>query len=85
MGGRYISYFSKTPRTLCPHFWIIKPYTGCPYNCSYCYLQGTFYGNKTPRMKDLGMVQAVLISVRVFVMGIVFVVVAVVWAALVMV
>ena len=60
MGGRYISYFSKTPRTLCPHFWIIKPYTGCPYNCSYCYLQGTFYGNKTPRMKDLGMVQAVL-------------------------
>ena len=46
VGGRYISYFSKTPEDIvCPH---------------YCYLQGTFYGNKTPRMKDLGMVQAVL-------------------------
>ena len=59
--GRCISYFSKTPEDIvCPHFWIIKPYTDCPYSCSYCYLQGTFYGDKAPRMKDLGMVQAAL-------------------------
>ena len=51
--GRYIALFAKTPRGIvCPSFWEFKPFTGCPFSCSYCYLQGTFYGNKAPRAKD---------------------------------
>jgi spore photoproduct lyase len=50
----YISFFYKTPKNIvCPHFWLLKPFIGCPYECSYCYLQGTFFGDKKPRLKDL--------------------------------
>jgi spore photoproduct lyase len=50
----YISFFYKTPKNIvCPHFWLLKPFIGCPYECSYCYLQGTFFGDKKPKLKDL--------------------------------
>ena len=57
----FISFFYKTPPNIvCPHFWVLKPFVGCPYHCSYCYLQGTFFGNKAPRLKDLDKAAEVL-------------------------
>lgn len=54
MKSRYIVYFSKTPKDIvCPHFFELKWANGCPFGCSYCYLQGTFFGNKNPRLKDV--------------------------------
>ncbi len=53
-GSRIVALFYKTgPDIVCPHFWELKAWTGCPFNCSYCYLQGTFRGaeRKKPRMK----------------------------------
>jgi len=42
-----ISYFCKTPFDIvCPRFWELKWIVGCPWNCSYCYLQGTLFGRK---------------------------------------
>ncbi|MEM1876893.1 MAG: radical SAM protein [Ignisphaera sp.] len=50
----YFSLFSKSPTDIvCPQFWELKWAVGCPYSCSYCFLQGTFYGNKSFRLKDL--------------------------------
>ncbi len=50
----FISLFHKSPKNIvCPHFWAFKPFIGCPYQCSYCFLQGTFFGNKAPRLKNL--------------------------------
>lgn len=50
----FIALFSKPAGDIvCPHFWEFKPFTGCPFNCSYCYLNGTFFGNKAPKMKNL--------------------------------
>ncbi len=58
--GRFVSLFNKAAREIvCPHFWEFKPFIGCPYRCSYCYLQGTFRGNKSPRRKKGGMSEAV--------------------------
>lgn len=38
----FIHYFDKTPEGIhCPHFWILSPMLGCPYNCTYCYLNYT--------------------------------------------
>lgn len=54
-GSRIVALFYKTSRDIvCPHFWELKAWTGCPFNCSYCYLQGTFRGanRKMPRMKE---------------------------------
>jgi len=53
-GSSIVSLFYKTGEDIvCPHFWELKAWTGCPFDCSYCYLQGTFYGSerKKPRMK----------------------------------
>jgi spore photoproduct lyase len=50
----FVSLFYKSPMNIvCPHFWVFKPLIGCPYQCSYCFLQGTFFGDKSPRLKDL--------------------------------
>ncbi len=54
-GSRIMALFYKTGKDIvCPHFWELKAWTGCPFNCSYCYLQGTFRGTyrKMPRMKE---------------------------------
>ena len=54
-GSRIVALFYKTSKDIvCPHFWELKAWTGCPFNCSYCYLQGTFHGanRKMPRMKE---------------------------------
>ena len=46
--GSIITRFDKTPlpikRTdvVCPHFLELKWAYGCPYDCSWCYLKGTF-------------------------------------------
>lgn len=46
--------FEKTPpKIVCPHFWELNWAYGCPFDCSYCYLQGTFRGNKKPRHRKL--------------------------------
>jgi len=51
---RILYYFRKTPKSIvCPHFWELRWAYGCPYDCAYCYLQGTFRGNKNPRYVDL--------------------------------
>jgi len=44
--------FEKTPFDIvCPHFWELRWAFGCPFDCAYCYLQGTGRGNKNPRYK----------------------------------
>ena len=46
--GRVIRLFNKTPYpradgdVVCPHFHELAVTYGCPYNCAYCYLKGTF-------------------------------------------
>ncbi len=59
--GAIIKRFEKTPvpqkkiDVVCPHFLELKWATGCPYDCSWCYLKGTFrflpYKTK-PHIKD---------------------------------
>jgi spore photoproduct lyase len=50
----YFSLFNKSPSSIvCPTFWELKWSIGCPFSCDYCYLQGTFYGKKNFRLKDL--------------------------------
>jgi spore photoproduct lyase len=49
-----IVYFSKTPKDIvCPHFWELRWAFGCPFDCAYCYLQGTGRGNKNPRYRPI--------------------------------
>lgn len=46
--------FNKTPQDIvCPHFWELRWAFGCPFDCAYCYLQGTGRGNKTPRYRPI--------------------------------
>lgn len=53
-----IVYFIKTPYDIvCPHFWELRWAFGCPFDCAYCYLQGTGRGNKSPRYRDVGKVK----------------------------
>lgn len=46
--GNIIRLFDKTPYprkqddVVCPHFLQLACISGCAYNCSYCYLKGTF-------------------------------------------
>lgn len=52
-----IVYFSKTPYDIiCPHFWELRWAFGCPFDCAYCYLQGTGRGNKKPRYRPINKV-----------------------------
>ena len=65
--GLIIKRFDKTPvpekktDVVCPHFLELKWATGCPYNCSWCYLKGTFrflpYKAK-PHIKDFNKIRA---------------------------
>jgi len=46
--------FEKTPFDIvCPHFWELRWAFGCPFDCAYCYLQGTGRGNKKPRYRPI--------------------------------
>jgi spore photoproduct lyase len=46
--GRVIRLFNKTPYpekptdVVCPHFHELVCFYGCPYDCEWCYLKGTF-------------------------------------------
>jgi spore photoproduct lyase len=52
-----IVYFSKTPFDIvCPHFWELRWAFGCPFECAYCYLQGTGRGNKNPKYRPINKV-----------------------------
>lgn len=64
--GSIIKRFEKTPLptkpkdVICPHFLELKWAYGCPYNCSWCYLQGTLRLLKTktkPIVKDYKKIQ----------------------------
>jgi spore photoproduct lyase len=51
--GNIIVYFDKTPSDIvCPHFWELRWAFGCPFDCAYCYLQGTGRGNKKPKYRN---------------------------------
>lgn len=53
-GVDYITYFRKTPDSIyCPHFWMLKWASGCPFDCAYCYLKGTFFGKTQPRHRNV--------------------------------
>jgi spore photoproduct lyase len=39
---------TRRPGLVCGAFHAISYYIGCPYRCSYCYLQGTFRGKVNP-------------------------------------
>ncbi len=64
--GSIIKRFEKTPipkskiDVVCPHFLELKWATGCPYDCSWCYLKGTFrflpYKAK-PHIKDFDKIE----------------------------
>jgi len=64
--GSIIKRFEKTPLpknktdVICPHFLELKWATGCPYDCSWCYLKGTFrflpYKAK-PHIKDFDKIE----------------------------
>lgn len=63
--GSIITRFDKTPLpenpedVVCPHFVELKWGYGCPFDCAWCYLKGTFrfirdeQGRVPPRVKDM--------------------------------
>jgi len=60
-GGGMIRWFDKTPSDIvCPHFWELNWAYGCRFECAYCYLQGTFHGNKKPWHRPLNQIFIVL-------------------------
>lgn len=65
-GGAIIQRFDKTPfptkstSVICPHFLELKWAYGCPFDCAWCYLKGTFRFQPTgtrPVFKDLEKVE----------------------------
>ena len=65
--GSIIKRFDKTPPpvkptdVVCPHFFELKWATGCPFDCSWCYLKGTlrFLPQKAkPKVKDYGKIES---------------------------
>jgi spore photoproduct lyase len=46
--GRFLRKFDRTPSpnrntdVVCPHFMMLAWANGCPFNCAWCYLKGTF-------------------------------------------
>jgi spore photoproduct lyase len=53
-GGGIIRKFMKTPPFIvCPHFYELNWAYGCPFDCAYCYLKGTFRGRTEPRYVSL--------------------------------
>jgi spore photoproduct lyase len=66
--GSIIQRFDKTPLpkklsdVVCPHFIELKWAYGCPFDCSWCYLKGTFRFRpdvfKKPVMKDYEKIEA---------------------------
>jgi spore photoproduct lyase len=61
-----ITRFDKTPKpknlydVVCPHFLELKWAYGCPFDCSWCYLKGTFRfkpNGKEPVIKDYGKIE----------------------------
>lgn len=65
--GTIIKRFDKTPRpvkptdVVCPHFFELKWATGCPFDCSWCYLKGTlrFLPQKAkPKVKDYAKIES---------------------------
>jgi spore photoproduct lyase len=53
-GNGILRYFYKTPKKIvCPHFWELNWAYGCPFDCAYCYLQGTLRGKKGFRILPL--------------------------------
>jgi spore photoproduct lyase len=65
--GSIIKRFDKTPPAIkatdvvCPHFLELKWATGCPFDCSWCYLKGTlrFLPEKAkPRIKDFAKIES---------------------------
>lgn len=64
--GSIITRFDKTPfpenstDVICPHFLELKWAYGCPFDCSWCYLKGTFRfrpNGKEPVIKDYAKVE----------------------------
>lgn len=39
--SKFIHRFNSPKGIVCPHFWILNWAHGCPYGCTYCYLQQT--------------------------------------------
>jgi spore photoproduct lyase len=55
--------FIKTPSDIvCPHFWELRWAFGCPFNCAYCYLQGTGRGTKNPKYRPITKVKSAIIK-----------------------
>jgi DNA repair photolyase len=53
LGYKFISLFEKMPGNVyCPRFYILHHAVGCPFRCSYCFLQNTLRGNTSPRWYD---------------------------------
>jgi spore photoproduct lyase len=67
--GSVIKLFDRTsaPKcptdVVCPHFLELKWANGCYFNCSWCYLNGTYrfhreWKNGKPRIKDFGQIES---------------------------